>query len=109
MTSTHGTHRADIAGVWNLKLAAPIGEQQVRLDIVQDGENFSGTATQGSEAVPFLDCKLQGSQANWHQRITKPFPLNITFDLTFAGNEVSGTCKPGIFPKVKVSGQRAPA
>ena len=106
MTYSSDEQRANISGVWNLTLAAPTGKQSVRVEIARGDNCYIGTATQGSETVALCDLSVKGNCASWNQRIKRPFPMSISFDLLFMENEVSGICNPGIFPKVKVTGSR---
>lgn len=106
MTDRNFDQNSHMVGVWHLTLAAPTGEQRVRIDVALEDNCYRGTATQGSETVALRDFSVQGNSASWHQHIKKPFPMRIDFELLFLESEVSGICKPGIFPKVKVFGRR---
>jgi hypothetical protein len=66
-----------------------------------------GTARQGHEIVPFLDFKVNSAHLTWNQDVTRPMRLNVKFDVTLAGEAMTGTAKAGMFPAAKVSGERA--
>jgi len=93
-------------GRWRISIPTPIGEQEVLLDIDHKEGELSGTATQGGETVPFLEPTVNGDQIQWSQRITKPMRMQIRFELTRAGDTLSGRAKPGFFPGIGVSGSR---
>ena len=93
-------------GRWHITIPTPIGKQQVTLAIVDRDGQLSGTATQGSETVPFVDPVVEGDRIRWSQQVTKPMRLSIKFDLTRSGEALSGTAKPGILPTTSVTGVR---
>ncbi len=71
-------------------------------------EGVAGTATQGAETVPFLDPTIEGNVLRWSQTVTKPMKMTLKFEVTSDGDRMEGKAKPGIFPKVKLSGAREP-
>lgn len=93
-------------GHWHIVIPTPIGKQQVLLEIVERSGHLSGTATQGSETVPFVDPHVDGDRIRWSQQVTKPMRLSIKFDLIRKGDTLSGTAKPGILPATSVTGRR---
>ncbi len=97
----------DFTGVWNVRIHAPIGVQQVRLVISGAGDRLEGTATQGSETVPLLDIERDGDTLRWRQKVTKPMKLEIKFDVRLAAGKLEGKAKAGIFPSVRLDGERA--
>jgi hypothetical protein len=95
-------------GEWSIQVATPIGQQTVALKIVDNGKGIEGTATQGSETVPFLETTNDGDRLCWTQHVTKPMRLAVRFDLVRVGDALSGTAKAGIFPLSRVVGARVP-
>ena len=93
-------------GKWLIQIPTPIGRQDVRLDIIDRDGALAGTATLHDETVSFLEPTLDGDRLRWSQKVTKPMRLTIKFDLTRAGDRLSGTAKPGILPSVNVAGTR---
>ena len=93
-------------GIWNIEIDAPIGKQRVRLEIADNAGAIAGTATQGSETVPFHDVVRDGDGLQWSQSVTKPMKLTVKFAVSCSGDEMTGTAKAGIFPKAKLSGRR---
>ena len=93
-------------GIWNIEIDAPIGKQRVQLAISSTPSGLVGSATQGAETVPFLDPKIEDGVLRWSQNVTKPMKITLKFEVTSDGNRMEGKAKPGIFPKVKLSGWR---
>jgi hypothetical protein len=93
-------------GTWKIEIPTPIGKQDVELVIVETATELCGTATQGTETVPFIAPKGEGDHITWTQHVTKPLKLQIKFNLRRTGDLLAGTAKPGIFPPTKVTGRR---
>ena len=94
-------------GAWNIRVASPMGQQSVRLEVVTDGGKVRGTASLGGDSAPLIDPVLEGDRLQWTQEITKPMSLTLKFDLTRKGDTLQGTAKPGFFPAMEVTGERA--
>lgn len=94
------------AGVWDCIIATQIGNQPVKLHIHEESGTYSGEAV-GVETVQFLDPKVSGERLIWNQKITKPVPMTIKFEVSVNGDALTGIAKPGFFPPCKVTGQRA--
>jgi len=93
-------------GKWDISIASPMGQQLVSLAIGREGGELAGTATQGAETVPFKNIQADGDRLRWTQNVSRPFPLTVKFDVTMAGDTMSGTAKAGLFPETKLTGQR---
>ena len=93
-------------GTWNVVIATPIGRQHVVLEISTRDGTVRGTATRGSEVVPFIAPVLDGNRLTWTQHVTKPLRLSLTFDVTVEGSTMAGTAKAGILPSSRVTGER---
>jgi hypothetical protein len=97
-------------GTWKVVVATPIGKREVVFTIAGTGGGQpQGSASEGGSSAPFEDFKVDGNHLTWQQKITKPFPLTMTFDVTVEGDTLHGTAKAGGIPGSKVSGTRAPA
>lgn len=100
---THGT------GTWNLVIGTPIGKQRAVLELsTQDGA-LRGVARdeRHGEEVALTDLVVDGNRLTWAQSITKPVRLNLTFDVTIDGDELTGRAKAGRLPSSTVTGHRA--
>lgn len=42
----------------------------------------------------------------WRQRVSKPMRLNLDFDVTIAGDEMTGVSRAGRLPRTQVTGTR---
>lgn len=93
-------------GTWKIEIPTPMGKQQAELLIVHTNELLSGTATAGEETVPFINPAVSGNTISWTQNVTKPLKLEIKFELTREGDNLSGKAKPGILPAASVTGRR---
>lgn len=96
-----------VSGTWNLTISTPLGSQSATLDLVDDGADVSGTATSGAESVALAQVTRAGSRLVWDQKISKPFPMTVTFDVLVDGDTLSGKAKPGLFPASDVVGHRS--
>jgi hypothetical protein len=96
-----------VAGTWNLTIKTPIGRQEVVLELVEVDGALHGTAIGAQETVPLVDPVLTGDQLTWRQSITKPMRLDLAFDLTVAGDSMTGTSRAGRLPRSKVTATRS--
>jgi len=95
-------------GNWNLIVKTPMGEQKMRVQLIEDGETLTGTvqdATQPATAIKMGSIK--GNQLGWKFDVKKPFPATVTVALILDGDALTGTAKAGFFPPARVSGTRA--
>lgn len=97
------------AGRWEVIVATPIGKLPVTLNISGDSGRVSGTAVQGDERVEFIDPVVAGSLLSWSLKVKKPMRLNLKFEVTVLGDEMSGRARAGLLPASKVSGKRTAA
>jgi hypothetical protein len=98
-------------GTWNLVIDTPTGKQRATLELsTQDGA-LRGVARdqRHGEEVTLTDLMLNGNRLTWAQSITKPVRLNLTFDVTVDGDEMTGRSKAGRLPGSKVTGHRVAA
>ncbi|TDV57608.1 hypothetical protein [Actinophytocola oryzae] len=95
-------------GNWRLVIDTPIGRQHVVLELSTVDGRLRGTARDDKhgQEVPLTDLTLDGDQLTWAQAIRKPLRLNLTFDVTIAGDELTGHARAGRLPASKVSGHR---
>jgi hypothetical protein len=98
-----------VEGTWDLEIDTPLGKQRATLELSsQDGE-LRGTARdpKHGEEVVLADLAVDGDRLTWTQSITKPLRLNLAFDVTVGGDEMTGHSKAGRLPRSKVTGHRA--
>jgi hypothetical protein len=97
-----------VTGTWRLVIDTPIGKQHAVLELsIQDG-TLRGTARddQHGGEMPLTDLALDGNRLTWAQAVRRPMRLNLTFDVTITGDELTGRAKAGRLPRSKVSGHR---
>jgi hypothetical protein len=97
-----------VDGAWVLVITTPIGKQHATVTLsTQDGV-LHGTARdqRHGEEVTLHDLVLHGNRLTWAQSITKPMRLNLTFDVTINGPDLTGHAKAGRLPPAKVTGHR---
>jgi hypothetical protein len=97
-----------IAGTWDVRLKTPIGSLAVVYTFVDSGGVLAGTATGKGETVTLSDLAVEGERVTWRQSVTKPMRLNLEFDVTVAGDTLSGHSRAGRLPRTQVDGTRRP-
>lgn len=95
-----------IAGNWTISIATPLGTQHVVLELIERDGKIEGVARGAAETVPMVNPVLEGNRLTWTQTISKPMRLHLAFEVTFAGDTLSGTSKAGILPTSRVTGAR---
>jgi hypothetical protein len=98
-----------VEGTWQLVIATPIGRQDVVLELSTADGTLRGVARGRAEEVDLTDLALDGDQLTWRQSITRPMRLNLVFEMTVRGDEMTGRSKAGRLPASTVTGRRAPA
>jgi hypothetical protein len=95
-------------GIWNLTIKTPMGEQKMRVQLIEDGETLTGTVQDGSQPAAAIKMgSIKGNQLGWKFDVKKPFPTTVTVALQLDGNAMTGSAKAGIFPPARVNGTRA--
>jgi len=98
-----------VIGTWRLVIDTPIGKQYAVLELSAVDGSLRGIARDEKygDEVNLTDLVLDGDRLTWAQAIRKPMRLNLTFDVTIAGDELTGHAKAGRLPSSKVNGRRA--
>jgi len=97
---------ADVTGNWELIIRTPIGRQEVSLELHRQDGVLAGQARGSAESVPLQNLTVQGQQLTWDQSITRPMRLNLHFDVTVTGDELTGISRAGRLPSSRVTGHR---
>lgn len=98
---------ASVDGTWNIEIKTPIGVQKFTLDLVTNGTEVSGTATDKHDnRLPIHTGRIDGDTAVVEYTLIKPFALPLELTLDVAGDQVTGVGKTGPFPPSKLSGMR---
>lgn len=100
-----------VEGTWNLLIDTPIGRQSANLTLSSVDGSLRGVAhdPRHGEEIELTDLVRHGDRLTWAQRITKPMRLNLIFDVTVTGDELTGHAKAGRLPSSRVTGRRAAA
>jgi hypothetical protein len=98
------------AGTWNMTIDTPLGKQHATLELTENGDGtWKGTShsNDSGETSDLNDISVNGNDVSWQQAVTKPMKLNLKVSITIDGNTLSGKAKAGMFPAVKMTGERA--
>jgi hypothetical protein len=98
------------AGTWNMTIDTPLGKQHARLELTEGTDGtWQGTShsTDSGETSDLTDISVSGNDVSWQQAVTKPMKLNLKCTVTIDGDTLSGKAKAGMFPAVKMTGERA--
>jgi hypothetical protein len=98
------------AGIWQLSIATPMGEQKAELEFTQDGETVTGVSRNELEGeLKIQDAVLKGNKLTYSIPISRP--IRATSKLTLVFNEdgvtATGTAKAGAFPGAKLKATKA--
>ncbi|GAA0458666.1 hypothetical protein Aca07nite_65110 [Actinoplanes capillaceus] len=96
------------AGFWNVEIKTPLGVRRTMIEFsVVDGQ-LHGISRGEVEQLTLLDLRQDGNRLVWHQNVTKPMRMVLSFDVTVDGDTMTGTARGGPMSGAKVSGSRAP-
>jgi hypothetical protein len=88
-------------------METPLGERKVSLTLAANGSALTGTISNGSESTPIQDGHADGDNASWKTDITSPMSMTLEFNVTVAGNDMTGSVKLGFFGNAPLRGTRA--
>ena len=95
-------------GTWNTTIDTPMGKQQGTLVFTQADGGWDGhSIAPDGEQTALVNLVVDGDAVSWEQTVTKPMKLNVKVNITIDGDTFSGKAKPGMFPAVNMTGQRA--
>lgn len=85
-----------------------MGDQNISLKLVSDGEALSGNAETPYGPQSFQDgaAKNGGTDLAWEFDVKKPMPMTLKFTATVSGDEIDGTVAAGMFGKFEFHGTR---
>ncbi len=95
-----------VDGEWKVTLETPMGPQEMIARFTTEGTVLKGVldSDQGSQE---FEGTIVGDRLKWDMKVKKPMPITLKYDLTIAGNVLTGKVKLGMFGTAKVTGQRA--
>jgi carbon-monoxide dehydrogenase large subunit len=96
---------ATVDGSWNIVMATPMGPQKMVGRFSTEGGVLKGMleSDQGSQA---FEGTVAGNRLKWEMKVTKPMPITLKYDITVAGNKLTGKCKMGLFGSANLTGER---
>ena len=102
---------SSVLGTWDLAMKTPIGTITATYTFASGEHGVCGEARGKAETVPLEDVVAEPTDAGatrvrWRQSITKPMRLNLDFDVTVTGDEMTGVSRAGRLPRTRVSGRR---
>jgi cytochrome P450 len=91
---------------WKMTLKTPMGPQEMTIEIVRNGQSFTGRidSPMGSEVIG--DGRVEGQRLTWTMSVKQPMKITVSFDITTTGDTVTGSAKLGMFGKASITGQR---
>ncbi len=94
---------------WKMTLKTPMGPQDMTMQIVRQGDAFTGRidSPMGSETIN--NGKIAGDTLSWTMDVKKPTAIKLSFEVKATGETMSGHAKLGMFGKAELSGQRIPS
>jgi hypothetical protein len=93
-------------GVWKITINTPMGPQEVTATIATAGDAFTGR-TESPMGSQDIAGKVAGDTLTWSSSVTQPMPLTLDFNVTVAGDAMTGTVKLGMFGNANLTGKRA--
>ena len=91
---------------WKMTLKTPMGPQEMTMQIVRQGDAFTGRidSPMGSEFIN--NGKIAGDTLSWTMDVKKPMAIKLSFEVKVQGDVMTGHAKLGMFGKAELSGQR---
>jgi hypothetical protein len=93
-------------GKWNVVIESPLGRQTREMTLEAASHSFTGSVV-GPDGSSAIVGAINGDKLTWSDKVAKPMPLTLHFEVTLAGDELSGAVKLGVFGKAKFSATRA--
>ena len=75
-------------------------------NIVRKGDTFTGSMS-GEMGNEEITGKITGDKLSWTLPLTKPVAIKLGFEVTVAGDTMTGNVKLGMFGNAPLTGQRA--
>jgi len=94
------------AEAWELTLATPMGAQVMTMQIVRQGDSFTGSISSGEMGTKDVAGKIAGNTLTWTLGLTKPVSIKLSYDAKVEGDQMTGSVKLGMFGKAPLTGKR---
>jgi carbon-monoxide dehydrogenase large subunit len=103
--ATPGSLEAAIDGNWKMVLSTPMGPQEMQGHFESEGQSLTGYLT-SPEGQQGFSGSIVGNQVKFDLKVVKPMKITLKYDLTVAGDKLTGKVKMGIFGTAKLTGDR---
>jgi cytochrome P450 len=91
---------------WEVTLSTPVGPQTMSLQLVRNGDQFSGTMSNAEMGTQNITGKVSGDNFSWTLPLSKPVAIKLGFDVKIAGDAMTGKVKLGMFGSAELKGRR---
>lgn len=96
-----------VAGIYNVNVKTPMGDQGGTFTVVVDGDAFTGSLAGGMGAMDVNNGKVDGNTLTWSMDMKVPMPMTLDCTATVDGDTITGDVKAGAFGSMPLSGSRA--
>ncbi|WP_166350966.1 hypothetical protein [Phytoactinopolyspora limicola] len=103
-----------LTGTWHATLASPLGPISIVFEFAETDGRVHGTSTANAETVALSNVTIKPGEggtlrATWGADVTRPVSVHLDFDVTVAGDTLTGSAKAGmLMPNGAVTGTRHP-
>ncbi|MFF0820158.1 hypothetical protein ACFYUR_07180 [Micromonospora haikouensis] len=80
-----------VEGFWKVAVATPFGVRRTELELFSKDGVLQGISRGEKETLTLNDLTLEGNRLSWYQSIKKPMRMDLAFDVTIDGDEMTGT------------------
>ena len=94
------------AEAWEVTLATPMGPQTMSLQLTRKGGQFSGSLSNAEMGTQEIAGKISGDNLSWTLPLSKPVAIKLGFEVTVAGDSMTGKVKLGMFGSAALTGHR---
>lgn len=95
-----------VAGIYNVNVKTPMGDQGGTFTVVVDGDAFTGSLAGGMGAMDVNNGKVDGNTLTWSMDMKVPMPMTLECEATIDGDALTGTIKAGAFGSMAMTGTR---
>jgi len=79
-----------VDGTWKIVVQSPMGAQEATLSLKTEGSTLTGTQKSNTTSMDIQEGKVNGDKLTWKGKINQPFPMNLEFAVTVAGDAMNG-------------------
>lgn len=99
--------RMSFEGNWDIVLNTPMGAQNGKMKTTVNGSELTGEITSPIGIIVIEEGKVDGNNATWFCKLTKPMNIKLGFNVNVDGDVLSGTVKVGPMGENAFEGKRA--